>query len=1109
MADESRILELLEEALDSRRTLEEVCADSPELLWEVKERWERCQNVEAQIDAMFPTNIAAKNLKRCLHLPTTLPVIPGYEIDAVLGRGGMGIVYKARHLKLNRSVAIKMLLCGELAGSDELTCLIREAQAVAGLAHANIVQVHDVGDLDGLPYFTMEFIEGGSLAQKLGGVPQPAREAASMMVLLARAVHAAHQGAVVHRDLKPSNILLTSDGTPKITDFGLARQLGGNGAVNMRIAKVGTPSYMAPEQSMGKTGAFCPSVDIYSLGAILYEMLTGRPPFKAETASETQRQLIAEEPVPPMRLNAKVPCDLQTICLKCLRKDPERRYATAADLAEDLGRFLRGEPVTARPTSLLERAFKWARRHPETALVIAASFLLAIILTVGLQRFLVNHAERRQAVETDLKELMDLQNRAMWEDARVVLARAQARLEGMSPGDLRPRVRQAGSDLGLVIKLDAIRLSRFTNGVLPYYKAEADRKYATGFPGLGLMSPTDDPVSSAAGIKASNIRSALVAALDDWAVCAVSDERRRSVLQVANLADPDPTGWRTRIRDPQTWSDPTTLTELADNIPVAAQPVPLLLALGERIGAAGGDAPAFLKRVQKEHPADFWANLILGDALVKKLPVEAAGYYRAALASRPGAAVGYTSLGDALTGQGLLEEAMAYYRKAVEIDPGYARGHTNIGNMLKRRGRLEEAIDCYRTALAVDPNYGWAHYDLANTLDGIGRLEEAMEHFKRFHQVDPTNSYVTNIVRADMARLGRGEEALLEWQRELAADPASHEPYFGYAEMCLFLHHEDQYRRARQDLLRRFGASTDPYATEKVARACLLLPGTDEEIQMAAELAQRAVAARDQMPQWVFGYFKFAEGLAEFRQEHFDSAISIMKAQAGSVMGPAPRLVTAMAQYRKGEIDEARKTLAAAIVRFDWSPRHADRRDHFIVHILRREAEAVILPGLPAFLEGKYQPRDNTDRLALLGVCRFKNLNATSARLYADAFAAEEKLVDERLGHRYSAACVAALAGCGIGDDASKLSEAERMQWRKQARQWLRNELTSLAQRVDDASISRAALDKLLAQWQSNPELAGIRDRTALENLSAVEREECAALWNRVAVVQARVRAVK
>src|SRR2546430_3330066 len=382
MPDESRILQLLEEVLDSKRTPEDVCADAPELLWEVRERWERCQDVEAQIEAMFPPTGSAKKLKRCLHLPTTLPVIPGYQIDAVLGRGGMGVVYKAKHLKLNRAVAIKMLLCGELAASDELTCLLREAQAVAGLAHANIVQVHDVGDLDGLPYFTMEFIEGGSLAQKLNGVPQPAREAASMMVLLAKAVQAAHQGGLVHRDLKPSNILLTSDGTPKITDFGLARQLGGGTAVGMRAAKVGTPSYMAPEQALGKVGAFCPSVDVYALGAILYEMLTGRPPFKGETASETQRQLVSEEPVPPQRLNRKVPCDLQTICLKCLRKDPARRYPSTAALAEDLTRFLEGRPIQARPPSWTGHVWRWVLREPASAALVFTAIAM-VLLALG------------------------------------------------------------------------------------------------------------------------------------------------------------------------------------------------------------------------------------------------------------------------------------------------------------------------------------------------------------------------------------------------------------------------------------------------------------------------------------------------------------------------------------------------------------------------------------------------------------------------------------------------------------------------------------------------------------------------------------------------------
>ena len=1093
MPDESRILALLEEALDSRRTPEEVCEGAPELLWEVRQRWERCQEVEAQIEQMFPTT-NARSAKRPLHLPTTLPVIPGYQINTVLGSGGMGVVYKAKHLKLNRAVALKMLVCGELAGSDELFGLLREAQAVAALKHANIVQVYDVGDLDGLPYFTMEFLEGGSLAQKLAGVPQPAREAASMLVLLARAVAAAHKEGIVHRDLKPSNILLTSDGIPKIADFGVARQVSNGAGFNAKAARVGTASYMAPEQAMGKAGAFCPAVDVYALGAILYEMLTGRPPFKAETSSETQRQVISQEPVPPQRLNSKIPCDIQTISLKCLRKDPARRYGSAAELADDLERFLRGEPIAARPISLLERGFKWSRRHPAIASAIAGCIVLAIALAIGFQRYSVGQAQRRQEVETDLKELIDLQNRAMWSDARIVLARAEARLEDSKSRDLRPRVNQASRELALVMKLDSIRLSRFTNGELPYYKADSARRYASAFNEAGLGSEGVDPGSMAARIRASGVGSTLVAALDDWAVCAPSESQRGWVLAVAQAADPDTSGWRGRIRDPQTWSDAAVLKDLTANVPVKLQPVPLLLALGERLRAAGGDAATFFKRVQREFPGDFWANLILGDVLVHSAPVEASGYYRAALASRPMAAVGYTSLGDALNQQNLRAEAMDYYRKAVEIDQQYARGYTNLGNIHKAMNQMDEAIKCYQKALEVDPNYGWAHFDLAVTLDGSGRLEEAMEHYRHFHEVDPTNLYITNILRANMAWQEKGEEALYEWQRELERDPAEHDAYFGYAEMCLFLSHPEQYRLARQHLLRRFADTADPNICEKVSRACLLMGGNQDEIEAASQLAQRAVEAKD-TPQWLYRYYQFAQGLAEYRKDHFDSAIALMRGPAAGVMGPAPRLVVAMCQYRKGQTQEARQTMAAAIVRFDWSARHADRRDHFIMHILRREAEAMILPQLPAFLEGKYQPQDNRERLAMLGACRFKNLNATYARLYADAFAADARLLEERVGHRYNAACAAALAGCGWGEDAARLNQAERADWRRQARQWLSDELNSMK----NNGVIGTALQKQLSQWQNNTDLAGIRDADAVESFPAPEREDCAALWKAVA----------
>ncbi|MDB5295319.1 MAG: serine/threonine protein kinase, partial [Phycisphaerales bacterium] len=383
MVDDPRIPQLLDEVLDTARTPEEVCATCPELAGEVRARWERCRRMEAQISALFPSSGPIAGGRRAPHRWADLPRIPGYDVQSVLGRGGCGVVFKARHLKLNRVVALKMLLSGAFAGRLEVARFTREAEAVAGLRHPNVVQVHDVGDHEGRPYFTMEFVEGGSLAEKLAGAPQPAAAAAALLFTLAGAVQAAHDGGVVHRDLKPSNVLLTADGTPKISDFGLARRFEDSAALTLTGARVGTPSYMAPEQAAGTAGAVGPPADVYALGAILYEMLTGRPPFRGETALETQRQLVTEEPVRPSRLNPKVPRDLETICLTCLRKDPHRRYATAAALAQDLRRFERREPIAARATGQFERAVKWVRRHPSRAAGLATAAAVAAVAFGG------------------------------------------------------------------------------------------------------------------------------------------------------------------------------------------------------------------------------------------------------------------------------------------------------------------------------------------------------------------------------------------------------------------------------------------------------------------------------------------------------------------------------------------------------------------------------------------------------------------------------------------------------------------------------------------------------------------------------------------------------
>lgn len=363
--------------------------------------------------------------------------VPGYEILSELGRGGMGVVYLARQLGLNRPVALKMILSGEHAGQTERDRFRREAESVAALQHPNIVQIYDVGEAQGRPYLAFEYVGGGSLAAILEGQPWPAAPAADLVEALARAMQYAHERGIVHRDLKPANVLLAgSDSnpglspkaedplfrlplnalrTPKITDFGLAKRLEPPSswsndsertapAAHTRTgAVVGTPSYLAPEQAAGKNRTVGPHTDVYALGAILYELLTGRPPFRGETPLDTVLQVMADDPVPPSKLRAKLPRDLENICLKCLRKEPARRYHTAGALADDLGRFQRGEAVAARPIGRTERAIKWMNRHPAaTVLGITSAIALVSLLAVSLY-FNVELGLAKERVEGEAK----------------------------------------------------------------------------------------------------------------------------------------------------------------------------------------------------------------------------------------------------------------------------------------------------------------------------------------------------------------------------------------------------------------------------------------------------------------------------------------------------------------------------------------------------------------------------------------------------------------------------------------------------------------------------------------------------------------------------------
>ncbi|HEV8058484.1 MAG TPA: protein kinase [Gemmataceae bacterium] len=372
--------------------------------------------------------------------PTGAPPIieQGYEILGELGRGGMGVVYKARQRGIKRVVALKMILAGQHTRQEDLLRFRIEAEAVARLRHPNIVQLYEVGELDGQPYFSLEYVDGGSLAAAIDGTPQPTRKAAETALQLAEAMAYAHQNGILHRDLKPANVLLTGEGVLKITDFGLAKQMEDQDSSRTQEGSVmGSPSYMAPEQAEGKISQLGPQADVYSIGAILYELLTGRPPFRGETLLETLSMVKHVEPVPPSRLHAKIPRDLETICLKCLEKLPIRRYLGASDLAEDLRRFLAGEPIKARPTPAWERAWKWSKRRPALVgllgvSVAAAVGLVALIIwhNASLREQLIQAREEerlarqgeQEAIEAERFSHLQAEGQKLLHDAQVAVA---------------------------------------------------------------------------------------------------------------------------------------------------------------------------------------------------------------------------------------------------------------------------------------------------------------------------------------------------------------------------------------------------------------------------------------------------------------------------------------------------------------------------------------------------------------------------------------------------------------------------------------------------------------------------------------------------------------
>ena len=419
------VLELLNRWEDYRRRGEEPPPDwmgaiDPGLREELDRRILRRKRLNVLLGLPDPT------LQQGVGLDAPVPTFPGHESLGKIGRGGMGTVYRARDPELDRIVAIKTIAEGRHATTDQRERFRAEARAVARLRHPNIITIHAIGEHEAQPYLVLEFAAGGSLAERLIEKPMTPREAAVLLETLARAVHAAHQAGVVHRDLKPSNILLTADGVPKVSDFGLAKLMDADGGRTVTGQVMGSPSFMAPEQAEGRTRDVGPAADVYALGSILYQALTGRPPFLGESQIETLKLVVSNDVVPPCRLRPDVPRDLETICLRCLEKDPARRYPDALAMADDLRRYLDGRTILARRTGAVEQAWRWCRRNPGLAGASLTAAALLAALIVGAAAAAIVYRKQRDRIADDLVRIGRSEAAARDERDRAVAAESSA-----------------------------------------------------------------------------------------------------------------------------------------------------------------------------------------------------------------------------------------------------------------------------------------------------------------------------------------------------------------------------------------------------------------------------------------------------------------------------------------------------------------------------------------------------------------------------------------------------------------------------------------------------------------------------------------------------------
>jgi serine/threonine-protein kinase len=1208
MSGNPQVLALLEDMLDSGKTPEEVCRGCPELLPEVRRRWEEFRLIDARVRTLLPGLGGTCPNDGATSPPATgLPEIRGYEVEAVLGHGGMGIVYRARHLVLKRTVALKMLAAGH-AHPAERARFRAEAEAVARLQHPNIVQIHEVGEADGQPFFALEYVAGGSLAERLAGRPLPARDAARLVAALADAMHLAHSRNLVHRDLKPANILMqnvecrmqnakdnSAFGIPKVTDFGLVRQLDADSGQTFDGVVIGTPSYMAPEQAEGRARSAGPAADVYALGAILYECLTGRPPFAGATPQETLEQVRSREPAAPSLLNRQVPRDVETVCLKCLRKEPERRYSSARELADDLGRFVRGEPVAACPVGVAERVRKWAGRRPAAAGLLAAVVLLVAVGGIGtwlLARQWAAARDRRAQTDQEVRRVLE-QARALlersWQAADLaMLTQAQAegnRAQGIAQSggasaavqqeaevfldDARGRLERAKNRRALLkALLDVSETTRQRRGeVAAPAQPSVDEQYTAAFRRWGLDVDGMPEAEVVARLRAEPDVAVqeLIAALDAWMLerrrqkrpeaqwrrlFRVADRLDRSRLHrrlralLAGGAPPRPESVTGLLGAGSPWvalwelargSQWRQLQALRKQIRPASEAVLTVVLLAEACAAVGDAAGAEL--VLRQAAAVRPEQVVLVDALGKLLDRrgprwlgKAIEYYRAARAQRPGLgialsgalvragradeaeevlreltgqqpdnAAAYSILGVSLSAQRKFAAAEAAYRKAIHLQPDVAETHYNLGLALGNQGRNQAAEAPYRKAIRLRPAFAEAYNNLGMALIRQQKHRAAEANFRKAIDFQPDLVVAHNNLAVALLDQKRLDEAVAAGRKAIDLKPD-----FAPAYTSLGAALRGQKKLDEAALAHRKAIDLKPDFALAYYNLGLVL-SEQKKLDQTVAAYRKAVELK---PDYAEAFANLGAVLCDYFNQPKEAEANFRKAIELNPQNWRTHFNLGVALFKQARFRDAQIPLKKGSKLLpDRDPRRAsfERLSKSCERSLQLDAR------LAAVLQGRDRPASAGEQLEFANLCRLKQLYAAAARSYSEAFAAEPKLAQAvPVSTRYFAACAAAQAGCARGRDAGTLDYKERARWRRQARQWLRQDLSWWGKALQSGNEqTKADVRWRMLYWHTDRDLAGLREPSALKTMSPDERKECLALWHEVAAVLRRVQTSK